>query len=116
MSAPGVKQAGRYLEFKAPSLAADTLVINSFSGSESLSHLYHYNLELLAPPDKKVTIKDLLGKPCHVGVRVDQKVVHHFHGIVSRISQGNRDKRFQQFEAEVVPWLWLLTRRSDCRI
>jgi type VI secretion system secreted protein VgrG len=35
---------------------------------------------------------------------------------VSRFSQGGRDASFTSYHAEVVPWLWFLTRTADCRI
>jgi type VI secretion system secreted protein VgrG len=39
-----------------------------------------------------------------------------FHGIVSRLSQGSRAATTTQYHAEVVPWLWLLTRTTDLRV
>jgi type VI secretion system secreted protein VgrG len=40
----------------------------------------------------------------------------HFNGIVSRFSAGARDATTTQYWAEVVPSLWLLTRRTQCRV
>src|SRR5262249_35910084 len=37
-------------------------------------------------------------------------------GFISRFAQGGRDKRFTYYQAELVPWVWFLTRKSDCRI
>jgi type VI secretion system secreted protein VgrG len=41
--------------------------------------------------------------------------VRHFSGICSRVSQGGRDARFTAYELEVVPSLWLLTRKAGSR-
>ena len=38
------------------------------------------------------------------------------NGFISRFSQGSRDERFTYYRAEMVPWLWFLTRTADCRI
>jgi len=36
---------------------------------------------------------------------------------VSRFTQGDTDERlFTHYYAQVVPWLWFLTRQQDCRI
>lgn len=112
-----VTQAKRFLELTTP-FGADTLVINSISGSESLSRLYEYRIEAMGAPGEIEKIQDLLGKSVHVGARegFGGGFTHHYHGIVSRISAGERDLRFQHYEIQVVPWLWLLTRHTDCRI
>ena len=41
----------------------------------------------------------------------------YFHGHVSRFFAGDEDvEKRRNYRAEVVPWLWFLTRTSDCRI
>src|ERR1035441_6436667 len=40
----------------------------------------------------------------------------YFNGFISRFSQGGRDRDLISYHAEMVPWLWFLTRTSDCRI
>ncbi len=41
----------------------------------------------------------------------------HISGYVSRFTQGETDDRmFTHYHAQVVPWLWFLTRQADCRI
>jgi type VI secretion system secreted protein VgrG len=107
-------QEQRLLEVNTP-LAPDTLVINGFSGAEAISGLFRFRLELLAAVAGKIAMKDLLGKAVCVSL-VDGNDKRYFHGIVSRISSGPREQRFQHFQAEVVPWLWLLTQKSESRI
>jgi type VI secretion system secreted protein VgrG len=109
------KQNARLLELTTP-LGQDALVINGFSGSETLSGLFRIRLDLLAPAKNSITAKQLLKKPITVSILSGSDKVRYFHGIVSRFSAGDREERFQHFHAEVVPWLWLLSQRSDCRI
>ena len=34
----------------------------------------------------------------------------------NRFSAGSSESGHRRYQAEVVPWLWFLTRTSDCRI
>jgi len=110
-----LKQEARLLELTTP-LGPDVLVINGFSGSEALSGLFRFRLDLLAPAKNSITAKQLLKQPVAVSILSEDNKVRYFHGIVNRLSAGDREERFQHFHAEVVPWLWLLSQRSDCRI
>jgi type VI secretion system secreted protein VgrG len=113
-STPLVQQA-RLLELTTP-LGPDALVINGFSGSEALSGLFRFRLDLLAPVKNSVTAKQLLRQPVTVSILSEDKKVRYFHGLVSRFSAADQEERFRHFHAEVVPWIWFLSQRSDCRI
>src|ERR1017187_7911895 len=115
MAGSSLIQEARLLELTTP-LGPDVLVINGLSGSEALSGLFRFRLDLLAPIKNSITAKQLLKQPVTVSILSEDSKVRYFHGIVSRLSAGDREERFQHFHAEVVPWLWLLSQRSDCRI
>jgi type VI secretion system secreted protein VgrG len=115
MAGSSLIQEARLLELTTP-LGPDVLVINGLSGSEALSGLFRFRLDLLAPIKNSITAKQLLKQPVSVSILSGGDKVRYFHGIVSRLSAGDREERFQHFHAEVVPWLWLLSQRSDCRI
>ena len=40
----------------------------------------------------------------------------YWNGFVNRFSQGAQSQRFTTYRAEMVPWLWFLTKTADCRI
>ncbi|MEJ7712155.1 MAG: contractile injection system protein, VgrG/Pvc8 family [Pyrinomonadaceae bacterium] len=40
----------------------------------------------------------------------------YINGIISQFTQGGASTRFAHYSATLVPWFWLLTRTSDCRI
>jgi type VI secretion system secreted protein VgrG len=87
----------------------------SFSGHEEISRLFAYALELESlrddvPPD------DILGKPVSFSVQDAHNQPRDFHGYVSRLAAGTEERGPRHYHAEVVPWLWFLTRTSDCRI
>lgn len=117
MAASEILQALRLLEVNTP-LGANTVVINGLCGVEAVSGLFHFSLDLLAQQDVKIKPKDLLGKAVSVSMLDNDngEDKRYFHGIVNHLSQGPRDERFQHYSAEVVPWLWFSTLKTDCRI
>jgi type VI secretion system secreted protein VgrG len=114
MAHAAVVQTQRLLQVRTP-LGTETLVINGFSGTEAISGLFRFKLDLLASSVAKIAMKDLLGKAVSVSMQ-DGNSRHHFHGLVSRISGGPREQRFVHYQAELVPWLWLLTLKSESQI
>jgi type VI secretion system secreted protein VgrG len=108
-------QAHRLLSLTTP-LGADKLLLAGFSGREELSRLFRYDLELLSDDDA-VSAKDIVGKGVTWVVRHVDSEPRTFHGVVRRFVAGPRQYRqFRAYRAEVVPWLWFLTRTSNCRI
>ncbi|MFO0888042.1 MAG: type VI secretion system tip protein TssI/VgrG [Isosphaeraceae bacterium] len=110
-----ISQAERNLSLTTP-LGPDVLLLTSFSGTESLSRLFSYQLDL-ASADDAIAAKDIVGKPVTWSIsRFDQQP-RYFNGIVSRFAAGAVNRRkLRSYRAEVVPWPWLLTRTTDCRI
>src|ERR1700682_2473306 len=113
MAAIGFTQKDRALSIDTP-LGADALLIRSVSGQEAVSQLFHFQLELLSEDDA-ISFDGIVGKSVTLHVQtVDSE--RTFNGFISRFSQGSRDERFTHYHAEMVPWLWFLTRPADCRI
>ena len=61
-----ISQNGRLFYFNCP-LGLDVLIINKFSGTEEISHLFKFELEL-ASEDGTIQTEDLLGKNVTVGI------------------------------------------------
>jgi len=103
-------------------LAPDVLLISSFTASETMSNLFHYEIDMVAELSKApgVKAKNLIGEKCTVHLSLNSDYLtgprRHFNGIVSSFTQGYADRRFVHYRAEVVPWLWLMTLSHDCRI
>jgi type VI secretion system secreted protein VgrG len=109
-------QATSPMRFKAEALGDDDLLLVRLQGSEGLSRLFSYHLELYAPLDKPVDFANVLGKGAAVAIDVPGGEPRLFHGIVSRFAQGGRNDTFIRYRLEVVPPLWLLTKRTQSRI
>jgi type VI secretion system secreted protein VgrG len=93
----------------------DALQIRSLSGEEAVSRLFRFELELVAK-DASVDFKGVIGKGATVRLRLADDGARYFNGIISRIAQMPAEAGLAQFRAELVPWTWLLSRTTDCRI
>ena len=88
----------------------DAVSLGGFTAQEGLSQLFSLQLDLIAANDAPDVFRGLLGQPISI-----QAGPRHFDGICSRLSQGRSNTGFTAYHAEVVPWLWLLTRNRKSR-
>jgi type VI secretion system secreted protein VgrG len=106
-------QDNRLIAIQTP-LGANSLLLGKFSGRETVSGLFHFSADLLSEDDN-VQYKAIVGKPVTVSMLLpDGK--RFWNGIVSKFACLERDDRFTYYRAEIVPWLWFLTRTADCQI
>src|SRR5262245_58807306 len=112
---PDYKQNQRLLSITTP-LGPDELLLAGFRGTEAMSQLFHYQLELLSA-NPAIAAKDIVGKAVTWSVRQHDQKPRFFSGIVRRFAAGGRTvQKLRSYRAEVVPALWLLSRSADCRI
>jgi type VI secretion system secreted protein VgrG len=108
-------QATRIATLNTP-LGGDTLVFQSLNMTEELGRLYSLDIEA-GSERGDLKADDLLGKGVSVELKCPRGGVRYFHGFVSRFSRIPRPgTRYFSYHLTVVPWLWFLTRHSDCRI
>jgi type VI secretion system secreted protein VgrG len=107
-------QAGRLLELETP-LGKDVLLLQELRGTEGLSRLFHFRLKLLST-NSAIQYDKIIGKNVTIKLLLPESKERFINGYVSRFVQGHSDFRFTEYEMEVVPWLWFLTRTADCRI
>jgi type VI secretion system secreted protein VgrG len=100
----------------ATPLPGDTLILVGFWGSEGISQLFRFHLDLVAQNSKEVPFDKLLGQKVVVSLILSNNKKRYFSGICSRVTQGGRDSSFTAYRMEVVPQFWLLTRRAQSRI
>ena len=94
-------------------LGKDALLLVGFGGTEAISQLFQFQLSLLAENKTEVAFDKLLGQKVTGEFVAPQRF---FNGIVSRISQGDRDQTFTGYRIEIVPQFWLLTHKAQSRI
>src|SRR5271157_2381650 len=97
------------------SLGKDVLLLQGFTGREGISRLFSFHLDLASEKDS-ISFKDIIGQNVTIRVTLTDKSLRYFNGFVSRFAQSGSDVRFTNYQMEVVPWLWFLTRIADCRI
>src|ERR1022692_2065536 len=109
-----IAQQHRRIAISTP-LGKDVLLLRGFSGSEAISQLFHFDLDLLSENDS-IKFQDVVGKNVTLRIYDAAGGERHWNGFVSRFSQGAQDRRLTAYRAQMVPWLWFLTRTADCRI
>ena len=108
-------QTDRPLQITTP-LGPDTLLITGLHGHEEISHLFAFEVNLVADLSEDVRFDKIMGQSVTVQMRLRDGGKRYFNGIVKRFSQGARDETFNYFRAEIVPKLWLLTKKVRSRI
>ena len=112
---PTYTQTNRPLKVTTP-LGQDVLLLTGFRGHEGISQLFSFQLEMLAERGADVRFDKILGESVTVELQLVNGEKRYFNGLVKRFSQGVRDEVFVKFRAEVVPKLWMLTKKVRCRI
>ncbi len=110
-----ITQANRQLSINTP-LGEDKVLIVSASISEQLGRMFRMEVEL-ASEDPNLNFDTIVGG--NVTIRLglfNSKTPRYFNGYVSRFVQTGADGKGGTYRATLVPWLWFLTRTSDCRI
>ena len=96
-------------------LGPNKLLLHSFRGDERLSGLFQFTLEMVSE-DNAIDFQSIVGKPITITLTLGNDVEHHLNGIVGRFVQEETNLRLTRYFADIHPWLWLLTKTSDCRI
>jgi len=104
----------RVMEITTP-LGADVLLFHGMHAREELSRPSVYHVNLLSEHDD-IELDKILGKIVTVAVELPDESTRYFNGYVSRFSVGDKFGRYFRYRAEVRPWLWFLSRTTDCRI
>ena len=102
------------MEITTP-LGEDALLFNRLSAREELSRLYEYQIDLLSKRSD-VNPDDIMGKNVTVKLELPAGKSRYFNGYVTRFAQMGTIGSYFTYHATVRPWLWFLTRRSNCRI
>ncbi|MGE8411277.1 MAG: type VI secretion system Vgr family protein [Pseudomonas sp.] len=109
-----ITQNTRLVHVDSP-LGEDVLLLQGMEGSEELGRLFHYELDLTSE-DRAIRFDQLLGKPMSLGLELPSGGKRYFHGIACSCRQLTGHGQFAGYRVSLRPWLWLLTRTSDCRI
>jgi len=107
-------QENRFIKIKTP-LGGDTLLLQSFVGTEGISRPFSFQADVLSEKSD-ITFNDIVGKNVTIHIRLADDTDRYLNGYVSRFTQALKDSKVTHYRMEIVPWLWMLTRKFDCRI
>jgi type VI secretion system secreted protein VgrG len=107
-------QSNRQIQIKTP-LGPDELLILRMEAKEELSGLFEFTVDLLSD-NESVGHDELLGKQMCVEMDLVAGSKRYYDGYVSQFAQIGHIAYFAHYRAILRPWLWFLTRTSDCRI
>src|SRR5262252_7721356 len=113
-------QRGRLLTVKIGSLDTDLLLATSMIGHEAISSMFSLSLDLISQRPEQVVFDQIIGQNATIALQLADDSQRFFNGFVSRFALVGREvgerHRFTHYHAEVVPWLWFLSKITDCRI
>jgi type VI secretion system secreted protein VgrG len=112
--------------FRAGELTDRDLLVASFEIHEAISQLPHARL-LLTSEDHNIDAAAIVGQRAVLTVHLrkeehgqghpdDPSVARYFNGIVKRFEHVAHGAKLSHYEAEIVPFVWLLTLQRNCRI
>ncbi|MBL6458669.1 type VI secretion system tip protein VgrG [Belnapia sp. T6] len=104
------KQREARLHLEAPS----PMTLLRLTGREEVSRVFSYDLTLLSP-NFDIDLERLLGSGVTVEIEVEGGV-RPIHGIVADAAFRGEVSDQARYDLVLVPWLWFLGRRTDCRI
>ena len=107
-------QDTRLIGIETP-LGKDVLLLRGFSGQETISQLSVFELDLLSK-DPEIKFEDVIGKRVTLRVTLSEDKERYFNGFISRFVQSGAQTGMPNYRATMVPWLWFLTKTTDCRI
>lgn len=114
-------QDNRFVSVTTP-LGKDILLFSRMSGYEELGRLFEYEVDLLIDDANKGIVNagfptnKVLGQAMIIAMDLPKGGKRYFHGLVTQFRHHGTMEGFYLFRAVLRPWLWFLTRTSDCRI
>ena len=111
---PAATQANANLAIRTP-LGEDAVLVHRASITEQLSRLFRIDV-VLSSEDPDIPFEKIVGANATLRLSLLNRQQRFFNGFVSRFEQIDADRKSGQYLATLVPWLWFLTRTSDCLI
>jgi len=109
-------QTNRLLNFTSP-LGADVLLPERLAGTEGISELFRYQLDLLAQTSTTIDPTKIVAQKVCIGIQVNDKGTQRYiNGIVSSFEMSGGDDEFNMYRATIVPNIWALTLNVNTRV
>jgi len=109
-----LSQKDRIASLKTP-LAENLLVLSSFEVDEGLSELFEISIEAYSESDN-IDFGKILGEKCAVDYVTKSGDRRYFNGVLAEARWVGTSGRYFLYRMTLRPWIWLMSRRADCRI
>ena len=109
-----ITQLNRMIAISTP-LGGDVLLLRVFQGTEAISSGFHFTLDLLSENDA-IDFSLIVGKNVTVRIACGDGTSRYWNGYISQFTQKIRETVLTAYRAEMIPWMWFLTLRTDSRI
>ncbi len=108
-------QNRRLFKFHRFADAEQELLLENFNGSEGLSQIYHYDIQLLCQ-DAGIELKSLIGQLVAIEIELADGSTRYINGYINRFTSLGSDGGIARYRASMVPWLWMCSCRVDSQI
>jgi len=96
-------------------LGENALALMQFSAIEGLSELFEIRIEAVST-EGGLDFASALGKGSTITLNTQDSKKRYFHGVTTEARWAGTQEDLYIYELVLRPWLWLLTRTSDCKI
>lgn len=94
------------------------LEFRALSGTESMSALFEFDLEMTSP-SYSLDLRQMLGNPVTLEIALEPTGTRYLNGQITRctlVGRASPTSRHYVYRATVRPWLWYLTQTVDSKI
>ena len=96
-------------------LGENALALARFSAIEGLSELFEFRIEAVSTEAASTSPpRSAWARPIELMTQDGQK--RYFHGVMTEARWAGTQEDLYLYQLVLRPWLWLLTRTSDCKI
>lgn len=100
----------------ASALGKDAFLLRRLQATESFSQLFSINVDLLSY-DGSIRAEDVIGSHIATFIGTNSFQPRPLNGFVKSFAYTGLEKRgLYGYKAELVPWLWFLDKRTNCRV
>jgi type VI secretion system secreted protein VgrG len=95
-------------------LGKDVLALERFAGTEGVGEPFEFHIDAISTQED-IAFNGALGRPCTVKFKTFE-TERYCNGILLEAQWLGHQNVYYAYRLILRPWLWLLSRRTDCRI
>jgi type VI secretion system secreted protein VgrG len=96
-------------------LGANALALSRFNAVEGLGELFEIRIDAVSI-QPNLDFASALGLGSAIELKTQNGETRYFHGVMTEARWAGMQEDLYVYQLVLRPWLWLLTRTSDCRI